>query len=53
MGKGSAPRPLSIDKQTFNENFDKIFGNKSKERPQETCETKLNPPKQKEVQQEK
>jgi hypothetical protein len=29
-GKGSKPRPTDIDK--FNENFDKIFKNKSKEK---------------------
>lgn len=25
MGKGSDPRPFSVDKKTFEENFDKIF----------------------------
>ena len=28
-GKGSAPRPMSVDKKTFDENFARIFGNKS------------------------
>ena len=27
-GKGSARRPLSVDEQTFNDNFDAIFGKK-------------------------
>lgn len=27
-GKGSKPRPLSIPKKKFDENFDKIFGKK-------------------------
>ena len=27
-GKGSARRPLSVDEQTFNNNFDAIFGKK-------------------------
>ena len=25
-GKGSAPRPLSVDQKTFQENWDAIFG---------------------------
>lgn len=28
MGKGSAPRPLSVSPETFSDNFDLIFGNK-------------------------
>ena len=24
-GKGSAPRPFSVDKKTFNDNYDQIF----------------------------
>lgn len=24
-GKGSSPRPFSVDKQTFNDNYDQIF----------------------------
>ncbi len=27
-GKGSKPRPFSVDKETFDNNFDKIFGKK-------------------------
>lgn len=27
-GKGSSKRPLSVDKSTFDNNFDAIFGNK-------------------------
>lgn len=29
-GKGSAPRPYSVDPKTFAENFSRIFGDKSK-----------------------
>ena len=27
-GKGSAPRPFSVGRDTFEDNWDKIFGNK-------------------------
>lgn len=27
-GKGSKPRPLSVDKETFDNNWDTIFGNR-------------------------
>lgn len=30
-GKGSAPRPLAVNRQTFTENFTRIFGEKNKE----------------------
>jgi hypothetical protein len=30
MSKGSAPRPLSVDTKTFDNNWDKIFGKKDK-----------------------
>ena len=30
-GKGDKQRPLSIDKETFNVNWDKIFSNKKEE----------------------
>lgn len=26
-GKGSKPRPFSVDRKTFEDNWDKIFGN--------------------------
>jgi hypothetical protein len=29
-GKGSKPRPFSVDKETFDNNFDRIFGKKKK-----------------------
>lgn len=29
-GKGSSPRPFSVDKKKFDENWDKIFGKKDK-----------------------
>lgn len=28
-GKGSRPRPISVDHDTFNDNWDRIFGKKS------------------------
>jgi hypothetical protein len=40
MGKGSSPRPLSVDRKTFNDNFDKIFGNKSA--PLQTADNEVN-----------
>ena len=30
-GKGSAPRPFAVDKETFNDNFDKIFNKRERE----------------------
>lgn len=27
-GKGSSPRPFSVDQQTFDQNWDRIFANK-------------------------
>jgi hypothetical protein len=30
MGKRSAPRPLSVDTKTFDNNWDAIFGKKNK-----------------------
>jgi hypothetical protein len=30
-GKGSAPRPYSVDKETFSNNWDSIFGKKKPE----------------------
>ena len=32
MGKGSKPRPLSVDKETFDDNWSKIFGMKEHKR---------------------
>jgi hypothetical protein len=29
-GKGSRPRPYSVDQKTFDDNWDKIFSNKKK-----------------------
>ena len=34
MGKGSKPRPFSVDQSTFDSNWDKIF--KKKEHPEES-----------------
>jgi hypothetical protein len=33
-GKGSKPRPFSVDKETFDNNFDKIFGKKKNTLPE-------------------
>lgn len=30
MSKGSKPRPISVPKKQFDENWDKIFNNKEK-----------------------
>jgi len=30
-GKGSKPRPFSVDKETFDSNFDRIFGKKKED----------------------
>jgi len=32
-GKGDAPRPFSVDMETFDKNFDMIFGKKDKTQP--------------------
>jgi hypothetical protein len=32
-GKGSSPRPFSVDRQTYESNWDMIFKNKQKEIP--------------------
>lgn len=32
-GKGSKPRPYSIDKKKFDDNWDRIFGKKKEEDP--------------------
>jgi|LauGreDrversion4_2_1035121.scaffolds.fasta_scaffold70713_7 hypothetical protein len=32
-GKGSKPRPFAVDRKTFEENWDKIFGQKEKSEP--------------------
>ena len=39
-GKGSRPRPLSVDRETFNENYERIFG-KSKRKERHERETAL------------
>lgn len=31
-GKGSTPRPFSVDRKTFESNWDKIFGKKTKKK---------------------
>ena len=31
-GKGSTPRPFSVDKETFDNNWDRIFSNNEKRR---------------------
>lgn len=35
MGKGSNPRPFEVDRQTFRDNYDAIFGkNKNSQQPE-------------------
>ncbi len=41
-GKGSASRPLSVVRETFESNFDRIFG-KKKVDPVKSCETYNSP----------
>jgi len=36
-GKGSSPRPYSVPKDTFDANWDAIFGNKGK-KPEKTLD---------------
>lgn len=31
-GKGSAPRPYSVPKETFDQSFERIFGTKDKQK---------------------
>ena len=33
-GKGSRPRPFSVDKKTFDDNWNTIFGRKKKTEPE-------------------
>ena len=33
-GKGSKPRPFSVDQETFENNFDRIFGKKKNTLPE-------------------
>jgi len=35
MGKGSKPRPMAVDKKSFDESFDKIFKQEKKKQSQE------------------
>ena len=37
-GKGSTPRPFSVDQKTFEDNWDKIFGQKTQQSPQSQTE---------------
>lgn len=39
MGKGSNPRPFSVDKKTFDENFDRIFRKKNEEKSKKSKKT--------------
>jgi hypothetical protein len=40
-GKGSRPRPFSVDRKTFENNWDKIFGKKNKVPRKTTKKQKL------------
>lgn len=33
MSKGSSPRPFSVDRKTFDDNWDQIFKNKDQQPP--------------------
>ena len=39
-GKGSKPRPFSVDRKTFESNWEKIFGKKNKEKVTEKTSKK-------------
>jgi hypothetical protein len=39
-GKGSRPRPFSVDRKTFESNWEKIFGKKSKKKSTEKTSKK-------------
>ena len=41
MGKGSKPRPMAVDKKSFDESFDKIFKKEKKKQSQERWQDKL------------
>lgn len=41
-GKGSAPRPFSVDSEIFSSNFDRIFGKKGKQNVLQAQETIAN-----------
>jgi hypothetical protein len=48
MGKGSSPRPYSVDQKTFDDNWDKIFNKKPQEPAKEkTKKEKSNDTKKK------
>lgn len=36
-GKGSKPRPFNIDRKTYEDNWDRIFGKKDKELWEHNC----------------
>ena len=42
-GKGSKKRPMDIDQEQFDKNFDKIFGSKKKKEKADANETKGKP----------
>jgi len=39
-GKGSKPRPFSVDRKTFESNWEKIFGKKNQKKPTEKTSNK-------------
>jgi hypothetical protein len=39
-GKGSKPRPFSVDRKTFESNWEKIFGKKNKNKTAEKFDKK-------------
>lgn len=40
-GKGSSPRPISVPREVFDANWDRIFGTKSENKPNEKSESDL------------
>lgn len=43
-GKGSSPRPFSVDKKTFDDNWDKIFAKKKEQQPKPEQSAQNNSP---------
>ena len=44
-GKGSKPRPFSVDRKTFEENWEKIFGKKDASDPFDPTNTDTQTPR--------
>jgi len=45
-GKGSSPRPYSVDRKTFENNWDRIFSDRKEESEKETIDQDQNSSKE-------